>query len=419
MGTMENSAGSALCLVVDRWHVGYVGAYGNTWLPTPQLDRLATRGFVFDQAVIDTPDLERLFRAWWQGWPAIRRREVPEDWPSLAQRLAQAGIHTALLTDEPLVAQCRLAEDFAQLVVWQRPEEPTVADSLEQTHAAGCFAQLVEWLERAPRPFLAWCHWGGLGAVWDAPLALREQFCQEEDPAPYQGCQPPQRFWQKPPDPDELLAYSFAYAGQIAVLDACVGGLATFLGESGLDKEVFWILVGARGYPLGEHGRLGPWDQALYSELVQVPWMMIYPDGLGAMGRSQALVEPADLWATLLGWWQLPIEPAAPTAYDLRPLVGEQLEEVRDRICLVHPEGHQAIRTPRWYLRTTESLEEDEGWELYVKPDDRWEVNNVADRCPEVADALKQAFQQTGQHLQTGQLADLPPLEEILRVGIE
>jgi hypothetical protein len=146
---------------------------------------------------------------------------------------------------------------------------------------------------------------------------------------------------------------------------------------------------------------------------------MVYPDGLGATARSQALVEPADLWATLLGWWQLPIDPPPPTAYDLTPVVREEVLAVRDRICLVHPAGQQAIRTPAWYLRTTESLEEGEGWELYVKPDDRWEVNNVADRCPEVADALKQAFEQTGQHLQTGRLADLPPLEEILRVGIE
>ncbi len=410
---------SAICLVVDRWHFGYVGAYGNTWLPTPEVDRLAARGFVFDQALVDSPDLEKLYRAWWQGWPAIRRRDVPEDWPSLAQRLAAAGVHTALLTDEPLLAKSPLAEDFAELVSWEAPLEDRPAETIEDTYATGCFAQIVDRLEKAPRPFLLWCHWSGFGGLWDAPLELRESFREEDDPPAYAGCQPPEKHWDTAPDPDELLAYSFAYAAQVMVLDACVGGLATFLADSGLEKEVLWVLLGARGYPLGEHGRVGPCDQALYSELVQVPWIMVYPDGLGATARSQALVEPADLWATLLGWWQLPIDPPAPTAYDLMPIVREEVFSVRDRICLVHPDGQQAIRTPAWYLRTTESLEEEEGWELYVKPDDRWEVNNVADRCPEVAEALKQAFEQTGQHLQTGRLADLPPLDEPLRMGID
>ncbi|HPP53699.1 MAG TPA: sulfatase-like hydrolase/transferase, partial [Thermoguttaceae bacterium] len=330
---------SAICLVVDRWHSGYVGAYGNTWLPTPEVDRLAARGFVFDQAIIDSPELERLYRAWWQGWPAIRRREAPEDWPSLARRLGESGVHTALLTDEPLLARSSLAEDFAEVVLWESALEAQVAATIDQTHAARCFAQMVDWLEKAPRPFWLWCHWTGFGGPWDAPLELRESFREEDDPPAYPGCQPPEKHWVSPPDPDELLAYSFAYAGQAMVLDACLGGLAIFLADSGLEKELLWVLLGARGYPLGEHGRLGPCDEALYSELVQTPWIMVYPDGLGATARSQALVEPADLWATLLGWWQLPIDPPPPTAYDLTPVVREEVLAVRDRICLVHPAG--------------------------------------------------------------------------------
>lgn len=410
---------SAICLVMDRVHAGYIGAYGNTWVPTPEWDRLAARGFVFDQAVIDSPQLEMLYRAYWQGWPAIRRRDPGEDWPSLPERLAEAGVYTALLTDEAALARYRLAEDFAEVVVWDSASEPRVAETIEQTHAARCFAQMVDWLEKAPRPFLLWCHWTGFGGPWDGPIPLREIFREEGDPPSYTHWEPPEKKLDHPLDPDELLAYSFAYAGQMMVLDACLGGLATFLAESGLEKEVLFALMGLRGYPLGEHGRVGPCDEALYAELVHVPWIMLYPDGLGAMTRSQALVEPADLWATLLRWWNLPLEPNTPTACDLTPVVREETGMVRDRVCLVHPDGQQAIRTPAWYLRTTESLEEEKAWELYVKPDDRWEVNNVADRCPEVAEALKQAFEQTGQHLQTGTLADLPPLEETLRVGIE
>jgi arylsulfatase A-like enzyme len=51
---------NAVCMIIDRLHAGYVGAYGNAWIETPALDRLASRSVVFDRALIDSPQLERL-----------------------------------------------------------------------------------------------------------------------------------------------------------------------------------------------------------------------------------------------------------------------------------------------------------------------------------------------------------------------
>ena len=62
---------NAVCLVIDRLHAGYVGAYGNTWIETPALDRLASQSLLLDQALVDSPDLERLYRSYWQGWHAL------------------------------------------------------------------------------------------------------------------------------------------------------------------------------------------------------------------------------------------------------------------------------------------------------------------------------------------------------------
>ena len=41
---------NAICLVIDRLHAGYVGAYGNTWIETPAMNRLASQSFLLDQA---------------------------------------------------------------------------------------------------------------------------------------------------------------------------------------------------------------------------------------------------------------------------------------------------------------------------------------------------------------------------------
>ena len=409
---------NAICLVIDRLHAGFLGAYGNAWVQTPQLDRLAAESFVFDHALADSPRLEAWCRSCWHGWHAIRRNPPPEDRPTLLDLLDSAGVSAALVTDEPAVARHPLATGFDELVEIDPPEHREPAHRVEQTHVARCFAQTIDWLQEAREargPLLLWCHLTGLGGPWDAPREFRRAYVEEGDPPPRNTAEVPRMRLAEDYDPDELLWVTQAYAGQVSLLDTCVGALLEFLDESPMGAETLLVLLSARGFPLGEHLRVGSCDEALYGELVQVPWMMRFPDGLGAAARSQALVEPGDLWATLLAWWQIAGRPDAPTAQSLLPVVREEVATLRDRLLVVADGLEQAIRTPAWYLRESGGAEEDTaGVELFAKPDDRWEVNDVSDRCHEVVDGLREVFVQSERFLQTGQMSDLPPLEEIL-----
>ena len=173
------------------------------------------------------------------------------------------------------------------------------------------------------------------------------------------------------------------------------------------------MLASARGFPLGEHRRVGAYDGSLYGELVHVPLWMRFPDSLGEAVRSRALVRPADLWGTLLEWWNVPDLPPSTDAASLMPLVREEVESIRDRVCLVAGGSERAIRTPAWYLR--EAIES----ELFAKPDDRWEVNDVADRCQDVVDLLRNAYTEYQRALASGELDSLPPLDEILVMGLD
>jgi len=128
--------------------------------------------------------------------------------------------------------------------------------------------------------------------------------------------------------------------------------------------------------------------------------------------RSQALVEPADLWATLLDWWRVDGVPAAPTARSVMPIVRQECDALRDRLCVVAG-AERAIRTPAWYLRSGDEPE------LFAKPDDRWEVNDVTSRCQEVVEGLQEALRQYEQAISAGTAIELPPLGEVLRNGLE
>src|SRR5688572_30216139 len=98
---------NALCLVIDGLRSGFLGCYGNSWVRTPAIDRLAAASFVFDQALIDSPRLEDAYRAFWLGRHVFTPRDLDAQLTPLPQLLASAGIATALITDESaLAAQC-------------------------------------------------------------------------------------------------------------------------------------------------------------------------------------------------------------------------------------------------------------------------------------------------------------------------
>jgi arylsulfatase A-like enzyme len=207
-------------------------------------------------------------------------------------------------------------------------------------------------------------------------------------------------------DPDDLLGIRRAYAGQIVLLDHCIGGLIEMLHELEIrDQTLLWI-ISPRGFPLGEHALVGsPETGPLHEETIHVPAMLRLPDGVGAAARSQELVQPADLYATHLDWAGLESPPAfGRWGKSLGELVQGGQQRLRDRACIVSSEGQAALRTPAWMMgcsRRKESLEPvswqrddlDGAPRLYVKPDDRWEVNNVASLCEDLIEELSDVLE--------------------------
>jgi arylsulfatase A-like enzyme len=124
--------------------------------------------------------------------------------------------------------------------------------------------------------------------------------------------------------------------------------------------------------------------------LLHVPCLVRFPGGEGALLRSQALVQPADLFATIAdaaGWSTHEVI----TNQSLLRLV--RGEETNQRMMAVAAAARQqVIRTAAWQLRVVMSDEGDR-LELFVKPDDRFEINDVASRAPDIVHKLLEAAQ--------------------------
>jgi arylsulfatase A-like enzyme len=401
---------SAIVLVVDRLGAGHLGPYGNTWLETPQFNRLAARSLLCETVFADSPDLSAACRAYWTGRGA--HEPALSDLLNLPAQAARAGASTLLVTDDESVASDPLAASFGECeLIASPPTESGPADTIEQTGMFRLITAALAAIERSRDPLLAWIHARGMSAAWDAPREYRERLADPEDPAPPDFRQPPDRRLPKSFDPDEVLGVVQAYAAQVHVLDECLGLLLDALAQREEHQEVLLACTSPRGCPLGEHGRIGPCDGALYSELLQVPLLIQFPHAREPI-RTQRLVQPSDLFATILescGWGVL--SPAEHAASLLRVVHGYETPP-RLAACAFAPQ-QRAIRTPAWLLRESEG-ENGVRHELFAKPDDRWDANEVSSRCGEIPALLAAELDRYEQAAAAGQLAELAPLAEIL-----
>jgi arylsulfatase A-like enzyme len=372
-----------------------------------QLDRLASESLVLDQAFVTSPQLADLYRLFWQI-PGVSHSTN-----SLGKLLENAGVRSTLITDDAKVADHDLAGGFSEILQLDAPRAEDPADDISQTGLAQPFIAASDWLSATEEPFLLWIHSLGMGASWDAPLELRDQFAEEGDPTPPRFTQVPSLILPEDFDPDELLGINHAYAGQVSLLDGCAGTVLEQIRRSPLFRNTLVVFMSARGFLLGEHARIGPYDEHLHNELTQIACILRCPDALDGPMRSQALVQSSDLSATLLQWWGLSPSLDVASGKSLLSLARQETNSLREFMTL-HSGLEQAIRTDAWYLRIEKTL----GFarpQLFAKPSDRWEVNDVASRCPEILAGLQEALQRSGEAGKAAKLKGTKAANNVLK----
>ena len=274
-------------------HLGYLGCYGNDWIATPNLDRIAAEGATFDRHFIETPD---------------QPSHTIEDWlEGVLDQLTDAKAH--------------------------------------------------------------WINGPNLGPPWNLPDDLLALYTEDDEVEP---CPDPDA--ESATESDFLLRVQDTYAAAVTCFDAQVGRLLEEIDARGLAEKMLLIVTSGASLPLGEHGVIGWNDLRPYEALAHVPLLMRGP-GVPAGTRIGAITQPADLLTTLS---------KQPGGFDLWPLLKGEVDAVRPHAVSRTANGDVALRTLDWALIRTAS-----GSRLYVKPDDRWEVSDVASQHRELVESLE------------------------------
>ena len=264
-----------LLITLDTTRADHLGAYGYARAKTPNLDRLAASGVLFERAVtaapLTLPAHASLLTGRYPFRHGVRNNgsfTLAETTPTLATAFHAAGYRTAAFVSAfVLDRRYGLARGFD--VYDDRLDlERGAADTVK---AAG------DWLVAAagdPRPFFIWIH------LYDP-----------HDP-------------YEPPPPFKAAFADSPYDGEIAFADQQIGELLGRLHATGRDGSLLVAVAGDHGESLGEHGE-ATHGLFVYEGAIRIP-MTIGGAGLPRGQRVAALVRGVDLAPTLLDIAALP-----------------------------------------------------------------------------------------------------------------
>lgn len=386
-----------LVLVINGLHCGPIGAYGNDWVGTPAFDRLAAEGIVFDQHFADAPSAAGARQSWRTGRyhlpiqgaaPAVPPRDLLES-------LRTGGMATVLVCEG--VPPAGFTDGWEDVnIVEPKRDEPALEAVLE---AVGEALDALEDKES----WLLWVEWNTVRPPWQFPDEFFEGVssdendseAEEEEAAPDEELEPMTPWLDPQPgplddDPDDahFLRLQETYAAAVRYADA---GLEQLL--ENLDDDVTLFVTSDCGTVLGEHGVVGVPRPRLHEELLHLPLLVRLPGSDAAGSRVAALTQSLDLLPTLLDLFGVAIPPEA-HGRSLVPLIHGDETPVRDYACSGLQVGlaiEWALRTLDWaFLLPLQGEIEDAALppQLFAKPEDRWEVNNVRQHHLELADHL-------------------------------
>jgi len=380
---------SVVLIVVDALRADHLGLYGYGRDTSPELERLAAEGMVFERAFATSPWTLPTFGSLLTGrYPSAHGAGVgadPEgeddrsesagdrrflklrpDVPTAAGMLGAAGFVTGALVSNPF-----LGRDFGIDRGFDHYDRYRT-DNADYRRADRAVDEALAWIDGVgEQPFFLLLHLFDPHLDYGAPPPFRARFTDSVD---FDGELPVHDLWsirdraaQMPAaERDFIIA---AYDEEVAFADAEIGRFVDALRARGL-ADTALIITADHGEELFDHNGFEH-GHAMWNELLHVPLVVIGP-GFAA-GRDDTPVSSIDVLPTILAFAGVqpdePLpgadlrDPSGPGAAD-RALLAERTLYGPDRQSLI-----------RWPLKL---IVQRQGVELFDLAADPHELDNLA-----------------------------------------
>ncbi len=427
----------------DQLRYSALGSSGNKTIKTPNFDRMASQGLVFDNALSSHP-LCSPYRAQILTGKYGFANGVPDNeyllWDNqvtLAHALKTAGYHTAYvgkwhLGSGPYPENKRYGFDYMFAfnclnrhygATYHRNEAGPI--KVEKFAPEGETDEAVKFMEdhlktRSDSPF-------ALVMSWEPPHWPYKQYPKEfniYDPAKV----------DLPPSVPVQMA-DFArreiaqYYGNVSALDAQMGRLMNALDKLGIADNTILCFSSDHGDHLSSHGYGKPMDSWMhptmraskstpYEESVHIPFIMRYPQRVKAGQRTRAMFSSVDVMPSLLGLCGVPIPDGVQGRNLSHIATGTDGPKPPDSVYLMNMGNGwpnrdkwvgcwRGLRTDRWvYARWHDPRDHEPV--LFDRKNDPYERNNLA-QDPKLARVrremearLKAWMAETGDPFDTG-----------------
>jgi choline-sulfatase len=386
---------NVLLITVDTTRADFLGCYGRASARTPNMDRLAREGAIFERCISAAPTTgpshASIFTADYPYVHGVRRNAsypLVDANLTLTEVLKQAGYRAqATIANFVLNRQFGFSQGFDVYhdVSSGAPGEP---ERSERKGDEVCNDALNLLRASTGEPFFLWVHFF--------------------DPhAPYETKRPPP------------YTVAEAYEDEIAFMDEQIGRLLTGLQTLGVGSRTLVVLVGDHGEGLNDHGE-SQHGHFLYQTTLHVPLLMRCPGKIPAGRSIPEVVRTIDIAPTVLAVLGLPALDKV-QGVSLRPLLeGSTAPELRAYSETLEPYAQfglsrlRSLTTNEWkYILAPQP-------ELYRPQTDPAEARSLLKEEPEVAARLRQELKDIiAQSPQAVHGAAARPLSDAERARLE
>lgn len=307
----ENAPRHVFLITVDTLRADHMSLYGYPRQTSPQLDRLASGGVVFERAIAQWPKTGVSFASMFTGqYPqttGLTHRaalRIPKEYLTLPELFHESGYTTvAVNSNAVLAAKFGWNEGFDEfLETWgggDFPEDPQVFRAL--VHAPKVNELALPLLEKHAKDerLFVWLHYTDPHAPYMLPEGFANPFLgdpwfQGDAEAPRKAVRGPYRLGGR----TDLKYYVAQYDANVLVADSYIGKVLDRAEKLGLLEDSLIVFLADHGESLGEHGSYFEHGPLPYNTTAHVPLFFVrngWPAGR-KMGQPMELI---DLYPTL------------------------------------------------------------------------------------------------------------------------